>query len=81
MKPILEVLSKEFEGHLNFIKVDADVPENEELLRKYDVMSIPTLVLVDSNEKELSKLVGAQSLIVLREWVGNILGEIWDNGS
>lgn len=81
MKPILEALSTEFEEHLTLIKIDADVAENEELLRKYDVMSIPTLVLLDSDGKELGKQVGAQSLIVLREWIGNELGEVWDTES
>lgn len=60
---------------MTLLKVNADLPENEQLLRDYDVMSIPTLVLLDADGKELSKMVGQQSKIVLREWLEDNLKE------
>ena len=41
--PVLEQLSTELEGKVNIIKVDVDV--EQQLAQKYNVMSIPTLLL------------------------------------
>jgi len=42
LAPVLEDLSKTYEGKVEFVKVDVD--ENPELAARYQVMSIPTLL-------------------------------------
>lgn len=41
--PIVEQIAQEYEGQLKVVKMDADV--NQDVLMRYRVMSIPTLLL------------------------------------
>jgi thioredoxin-like negative regulator of GroEL len=50
------------------IKINADLPENEELLREHDVKSIPTLLIL-SDGKVVGKSIGAKTEIQLRTWI------------
>jgi thioredoxin 1 len=53
--PILDELAKEYDGRVNFVKVDVD--QNPKTATKYKVMSIPTL-LVFKKGQPVSHLVG-----------------------
>ena len=46
--PVLEELSNEYDGKLKIGKVDVD--QNQELASQYNVVSIPTLLLVKGGE-------------------------------
>ena len=53
--PVLEELSIEYKGKINFYKVSAD--EHPELLQKFGVRGVPTIILLkDGNE--YSRIVG-----------------------
>lgn len=54
--PVIEELSKEFEGKIAFAKIDID--EFPELAEEYNVASIPTLIMFEGGE-EISRIVGA----------------------
>ncbi len=54
--PIIDKLAKEFEGQVEIVKVDVDA--NTETARKFQVMSIPTVILFDAAGKEAKKQVG-----------------------
>jgi thioredoxin 1 len=70
MAPVFEELSSEFEGKLNFFKIDT---QNEnELAEKFEVMSIPTLILLD-NGKEVGRLSGYVPKDRLKEILDNTL--------
>jgi thioredoxin 1 len=56
--PILEEIQREKEGVLQIGKLDVD--ENMETARRYEVMSIPTLILFKKGEPVL-RMVGARS--------------------
>lgn len=43
--PVIEEVSKEFEGKVKFVKLNTD--ENQELAQKYNIMSIPTVLLFE----------------------------------
>lgn len=47
--PILEKLSKEYEGKVKMVKVNVD--ESQELAAKYEVMSIPTLFFFKNGQE------------------------------
>lgn len=47
--PIVEELAKIFDGSLTVLKVDVD--DNQELARRYGIMSIPTIILFKDGEK------------------------------
>ena len=56
MDPILDELAGQHGGHLKFTKMNVD--DNQETAVKYDILSIPTL-LVFANGEVQKKLVGA----------------------
>jgi len=58
MLPIVEELSKEYDGKVKIVKVNVD--ENPETPGKYSVMSIPTFIIF-KNGDAVSTFVGAKS--------------------
>ena len=64
--PIVEELSEEMAGQLEFFKADAD--ENSELAKKFRVMSIPNLMIFKEG-KVASRHVGFQDAEELRAWI------------
>ncbi|MGQ0791525.1 MAG: thioredoxin [Nitrosopumilaceae archaeon] len=56
--PVVEELSLEYNGSVNFVKVNVD--QNSELAQKYNVFSIPTLAIFKDGKVVLQK-VGAAS--------------------
>ena len=56
--PVVEELANDYEGKVKFVKVNVD--EANELASKYNVFSIPTLILLNKGEI-VSQQVGAAS--------------------
>jgi thioredoxin-like negative regulator of GroEL len=61
-------LAQEYEGRVELIKVEADLPGNEELLEKYGVSSLPTVVLQIGKEV-WGTVVGIRPEQELRDWL------------
>ena len=55
--PVLEEISAEHEGKIQVAKLNID--ENLDVTRRYEVMSIPTLILFKDGEPE-ARIVGAR---------------------
>ncbi len=55
MGPVIEEIAKELEGKVKVGKINVD--ENQDLAMKYNVMSIPTLIIFKNGE-EVKQLVG-----------------------
>lgn len=53
--PVVDELSEEYDGRINFAKVDVD--QNSQVASRYGVMSIPTLIIFKDG-KPVSNLVG-----------------------
>ena len=53
--PIVEELAEEYEGKINFVKLDVD--QNPKTASQYGIMSIPTL-LIFKNGAPVSNIVG-----------------------
>jgi thioredoxin-like negative regulator of GroEL len=68
MAPLIDKVSQEFDN-LELVKVDADLPENEDILRQYDIRSIPTLVLLNSDGEIVSAIVGSHTEQEIRHWI------------
>jgi thioredoxin 2 len=66
VSPVLEQLAGEFAGRLKLVKINAD--EAPELSQRFEVLAIPTLLLVARGEV-VDKQVGAAPASVLRPWV------------
>ena len=76
---MLDRISQEYQDKLDLVKVDADKPENEDLLRQFDVKSIPTLVLL-AGDTVVGVKVGQTSEIALREWIDDALEGVYSHG-
>jgi thioredoxin 1 len=70
VSPIIESLSKEYAGKINFAKIDTD--QNQRLALRYDIMSIPT-VMIFKGGKAVDKIVGAVPAQVYRQRIDNAL--------
>jgi len=72
--PIVEELAKEYDGRVNFVKVDVD--QNQELASKYNILSIPTLAIF-RNGQVIAHAAGAASKEALRNYIDkNIQQEV-----
>ena len=54
-EPVLEELSDEYKDKVEFVKINVD--ENQKLAQKYQVMSIPTTMLMKDGE-EVNRQIG-----------------------
>lgn len=68
--PVLEQLSKEMEGKVKIIGIDVD--QEQQLAMRYNVMSIPTLLLFKNGEV-LGQVVGFQSKPMLEKFIQRAL--------
>jgi len=66
VSPALEQIAGEFAGRLKLVKINAD--EAPGLSQRFDVLAIPTLLLL-SHGKVIDKQVGAAPVAQLRSWV------------
>lgn len=60
LKPIFEKVSQmeEFKG-IQFIEYDIEEEDSEDLVIKYGIRSVPTVVLLDENDNVLKKSIGS----------------------
>ncbi len=56
LKPIFEQLKAKYEGKLNFVSINTDDYKN--VAEAYNVSSIPTLLFISADGKELGRMVG-----------------------
>jgi thioredoxin len=68
--PTIEALSNEFEGKIKFVKVDVDA--NQEVASRYEIMSIPTIMLFENGKVEDS-IVGAYPASVYKQHIERAL--------
>ena len=71
--PVVEELSGDFDGKIKFVKVNVD--EANELASKYNVFSIPTLMILN-NGKIIAQQVGAASKETYKNMIDKALESI-----
>ncbi len=72
--PIVEELANEYDSKVNFVKVDVD--QNKELASRYNIFSIPNLVIFQNGEV-IAQHVGAASKDSIRNYIDkNISAEV-----
>lgn len=57
--PIIEQLSGDYDGRVNIYKCDVD--ENDELMAKYGIRNVPTVIFMDKDGNIVDKHVGVAS--------------------
>ena len=68
--PVVEELSADFDGKVKFVKVNVD--EANELASKYNVFSIPTLMILNKGEV-VTQQVGAASKDTYKNMINEVL--------
>ena len=71
--PVVEELAADYEGKVNFVKVNVD--QAGELASKYNVFSIPTLILLHKGEV-IAQQVGAGSKEVYQNMIDRAIEKI-----
>ncbi len=71
VSPIVEELSKEYEGKVNFVKVNVD--QNRDLASKYNIFSIPTLAIFRNGEV-VAQTAGASSKESIQSYIDKHIG-------
>lgn len=61
---VLEKISKENKIDINNIDIEED--NNQDLIRKYNIRSIPTIIFLNEN-KEYNRLIGNQSYATINK--------------
>ncbi len=59
MTPVLKELEEEFKSKIVIKELDVDAAENQELVEKYNIMSVPTYIFMKDGEV-VDQVVGAQ---------------------
>ena len=70
LAPVLENLSREYEGRATILKVNVD--NDPDLARRFGVAAIPTLVLFQGGA-EVKTVMGYQAAPVLRQLLDSVL--------
>ncbi len=71
VSPAVEEVSKEYDGKVNFVKVNVD--ENNELASRYNVYSIPTLAIFQKG-KVIAQAAGAASKDKIKAYIDKNIG-------
>lgn len=66
ISPLLEKIAEE-NPNITILKIDVD--QNNELASKFQVKSIPTLILIN-NKEIVAKKIGAVNKVLLDSWLG-----------
>lgn len=72
MSKVFAQLQPEFENEIVSVEVDVNTEENFSLLDRYEVMTIPTSILIDSNGSIQEKFSGYYSPEQMKEKLKNI---------
>lgn len=66
MSPLVKRVVLEFD-QVELLEIEAD--ENEDIMRSYDVRSLPTFILLDEKGKQLGIAVGTSTEEEFRNWI------------
>ncbi|MGI0100789.1 MAG: thioredoxin [Candidatus Micrarchaeaceae archaeon] len=64
--PVIEDVAKEYEGKIKFVKINAD--ENESVVTKFNISSIPTALLIENGQLKAMN-VGAVPKEMFKKWI------------
>ena len=49
-----------------------NVDENEELVRKYNIRTIPVFMAVNDNGAEIDRFIGVKSADTIKQWINSL---------
>ena len=72
MNPVFEKLAEEYEGKIDFKKVNVEEEENEHYIEEYSISNVPLFALVRDNEV-LGKFHGPKAIGPFRDWIDELI--------
>lgn len=66
VSPAVEELAAEYKGKIDFVKINID--QNNQLVQKYNILSIPTLAIFENGDI-IAQIVGAVSKDKIRTYI------------
>lgn len=76
MKPTIEAITNQCDERGVHVKtVDIGKPENRDMVRKYNLVGVPTFVFLDDSGQETARLVGEQTEGNLKQTISVLRGE------
>ncbi len=73
MKPIVNGLEQEFGDRIPFRRVNADKEDGPAIVRAYNILGHPTILLIDDTGQEVQRFVGPQTAETLKTAIETIL--------
>lgn len=73
LKPTLAMLQNKYRGTVQFIPIDIDAANNQQLVNRVGVSAVPTLVIVDRQGRPVRSFVGADQAKYLDPAIGMTL--------
>lgn len=61
MKPIVHGLEAEYWGKIDFVYIDIDNPNNQDVLKRYGFTAQPLFILIDPDGNEVKRWFGFTS--------------------
>ena len=74
MEPILNELEEEYKDKLSIRKLNVDEAENQQLVSKHNILSIPTYILLKEGEV-VGTFIGTQPKAAIAEKIDSLLNE------
>ena len=71
ISPMVEEIAKEYKDKVIVLKVNADNCPN--LIRKFEIMSVPTLLFLDKNKKVVNQISGFRNKDIFIKQIDEIL--------
>lgn len=61
-KPLYEHWAYRFGKQIIFIKINASNPKTDDLCKKFEITSLPTLIILDSQGEKIAKHIGIEEV-------------------
>lgn len=82
MEPIIDKIFTKCDGNkINLKKIDISKSENLYLKNEFNIIGVPTFILLDKDNKEVSRLIGEQTENAIYQAIATLRGEKCDGVS
>lgn len=75
MMPVVDGLETDFGGKVDIFRLDAGMPENQQLMAQYDVFGHPAFAVIDAKGDVVERFIGAQPADALRKAIMKSIGD------
>ncbi|GAW31830.1 hypothetical protein JDF658_15950 [Carboxydocella sp. JDF658] len=73
MEPVVLALQNKYAGQVEFLIVNVDDPQGQQLAAQFGVSAIPAFFFINSQQQVVASVVGAQSQAQMEEYVKKII--------